>query len=108
MIMLIKFIWPKNLGEALPLITQAPNLRSNSLQEGEDDAYMGGHTQGIQEGKNKVATHAIEGPITKGGLRVFKRKCNMSWAWSRDKRRPKKANFCIMYPIKFVANTVAN
>ncbi|RDY03942.1 hypothetical protein CR513_12404, partial [Mucuna pruriens] len=29
--------------------TQAPNLRSNSLQEGEDGAYMGGHTQSTQE-----------------------------------------------------------
>ncbi|RDY13206.1 hypothetical protein CR513_01907, partial [Mucuna pruriens] len=77
------------------LITQAQNLRSNSLQEGEDDAYMGCHTQGTQEGKNKVAIHAIEGPITRGGSRVFKRKCNMSWAWSRDKRRPKKAKCLI-------------
>ncbi|RDX65552.1 hypothetical protein CR513_55782, partial [Mucuna pruriens] len=31
-----------------------------------DDAYMGGHTQGTQEGEDEVATLALEGPMTRG------------------------------------------
>ncbi|RDY04988.1 hypothetical protein CR513_11218, partial [Mucuna pruriens] len=53
----------------IDLSTQAPNLRSNSLQEGEDDAYIGGHTQGTQESKNKVANPTLEGPMTMGRLK---------------------------------------
>ncbi|RDX83362.1 hypothetical protein CR513_35723, partial [Mucuna pruriens] len=53
--MLTKLIYPKS--------TQASNLGSNSLQEGEDDAYMGDY---IQDGENEVATLALEDPMTRG------------------------------------------
>ncbi|RDX99431.1 Retrovirus-related Pol polyprotein from transposon 17.6, partial [Mucuna pruriens] len=46
--------------------TQALNLRSNSLQEEGDDAYMGGH---IQEGENEIDTPTLEGPMTRGRLK---------------------------------------
>ncbi|RDX76401.1 hypothetical protein CR513_43604, partial [Mucuna pruriens] len=46
--------------------TQAPNLRSNSLQEGKDDVYMGDHIQG---GKKEVAALTFEGLMTRGRLK---------------------------------------
>ncbi|RDX87481.1 Retrovirus-related Pol polyprotein from transposon 17.6, partial [Mucuna pruriens] len=49
--------------------TQALNLRSNSLQGGENDVYIGGHTQGTQDGENEVATPSLEGPMTRGRLK---------------------------------------
>ncbi|RDX85277.1 hypothetical protein CR513_33551, partial [Mucuna pruriens] len=49
--------------------TKVPNLRSNFLQEEEDDAYMGGHTRRTQEGKDEVATPALKGPMTRGRLK---------------------------------------
>ncbi|RDX62523.1 hypothetical protein CR513_59132, partial [Mucuna pruriens] len=61
--------------------TQAPNLRSNSIQEGEDNAYAGGH---IQEGENEIATHVLEGPMTRGRLKRIQEEVYQELS-SRDK-----------------------
>ncbi|RDY03218.1 hypothetical protein CR513_13223, partial [Mucuna pruriens] len=42
--------------------TQAAYLRSNSSQEGEDDAYMEGHGQGVQEGMKDIAPIHLKDP----------------------------------------------
>ncbi|RDY03837.1 hypothetical protein CR513_12529, partial [Mucuna pruriens] len=67
MTVLIKLICSKTLGgsttfNVIDLIPcdasiEAPNLRTNSLQEGEDDAYM------------EEETPVLEGPITRGRLK---------------------------------------
>ncbi|RDX91319.1 hypothetical protein CR513_26719, partial [Mucuna pruriens] len=49
--------------------TQCPNLRSNSLQKGEDEAYMGDHTQGYQRDVNEEANATLKGPMTRGRLK---------------------------------------
>ncbi|RDX97462.1 Retrovirus-related Pol polyprotein from transposon 17.6, partial [Mucuna pruriens] len=54
-----------------PKSTQAPNLRSNSLQERDEDTYMGGHTQGIQKGKDEVDTPTLKDPMTRGRLKMI-------------------------------------
>ncbi|RDX94939.1 hypothetical protein CR513_22615, partial [Mucuna pruriens] len=46
--------------------TQALNLKSNFLQEGEDDTYIGSHSQ---EDEVKEATRTHEGPMTRGRLK---------------------------------------
>ncbi|RDY00582.1 hypothetical protein CR513_16219, partial [Mucuna pruriens] len=48
---------------------EAPPLMSNSLQEGEDDTYMGDHTQRPQEVVNQEVILALEGPKTRGRLK---------------------------------------
>ncbi|RDY06410.1 hypothetical protein CR513_09604, partial [Mucuna pruriens] len=47
------------------LSTQAP-WRSNSLQEGEDDAYIGNH---FHDSENEIVVPALEGPMTRGRLK---------------------------------------
>ncbi|RDY09731.1 hypothetical protein CR513_05856, partial [Mucuna pruriens] len=50
--------------------TQAPNLRSNSLQEMEDDKP---HSR-TQDGKKEAATPALEGLVTRGNLKRIQEK----------------------------------
>ncbi|RDX71578.1 hypothetical protein CR513_49049, partial [Mucuna pruriens] len=80
--MLIKLICPKS--------TQGPNLRSNSSQEGEDDAYMESHTQGTQGVMNEGDAPALEGPMTRGKLKtkwVYRNKLNENGKVVRNKTR---------------------
>ncbi|RDY10213.1 hypothetical protein CR513_05298, partial [Mucuna pruriens] len=49
--------------------TQDPNLRSNSLQEEEGDAYMEGYSHIPHEGFKEEETPTLEGPMTKGRLK---------------------------------------
>ncbi|RDY03033.1 hypothetical protein CR513_13438, partial [Mucuna pruriens] len=57
----------------------------NSLQEGEDDAYMGNH---IQDGENDVAAPTLEGPMTRGRLERIQEKCTQSWPTSHHYMLP--------------------
>ncbi|RDX76792.1 hypothetical protein CR513_43175, partial [Mucuna pruriens] len=82
--------------------TQDPNLRSSSLQKGEDDAYMRDYTQGHQGGLNKEANPTLEGPMTKGRLKRIQEEVQLKLATLRAKRRPKKAYLALgQSPFRF-------
>ncbi|RDY11897.1 hypothetical protein CR513_03376, partial [Mucuna pruriens] len=70
--------------------TQAPNLSSNLLQEGEDGAYQGGHGQGGQENLNGKSTPALEGPMSRGRLKRIQEEVQHKLAHLKANNRPKK------------------
>ncbi|RDX82276.1 hypothetical protein CR513_36938, partial [Mucuna pruriens] len=53
--------------------------------------YVGGHTKGTKERKHEEATPALESPITRVRLKRIQEEVKYELAWSRAKRRPKKA-----------------
>ncbi|RDX85652.1 hypothetical protein CR513_33133, partial [Mucuna pruriens] len=85
-------IWGKhhfNVIDLTPCVvgTQALNLSSNSLQEGEDDAYIGDHTQGPQEGVNEEAIHALEDLMTRRRLKRIQEEVQHELATLKGKEK---------------------
>ncbi|RDX88532.1 hypothetical protein CR513_29858, partial [Mucuna pruriens] len=72
--------------------TQALNLRSNSLQKRENDAYMKRHSQ---EDEVEEATPALEGPMTRGRLKNIHKKVCQMLPLLLDKERTHEG--CIIY-----------
>ncbi|RDX82398.1 hypothetical protein CR513_36823, partial [Mucuna pruriens] len=90
-----KLICPKSLveGEVLhPCVvgTKVANLRSNSLKEEEDDAYVGGHTQGTQEGKDEAATPALKSPMTRGKLKRIQEEVEQKLVMLKGQEKAKR------------------
>ncbi|RDX98153.1 hypothetical protein CR513_18962, partial [Mucuna pruriens] len=71
-------------GRRLDVGTQAPNLRSNSLQKREDDTYTGGH---IQKGENEIATLTLEGPMTRDRLKRTQEEVNQELAMLKSQEK---------------------